>query len=121
MTLAQLCAMFENCLPQSEYRTKLEQLHAKMLSEMKEGIQMEKYLVWCPVLGSNADDSFAVMAQDPDDAALIWARREDSNSNYWIVGGQDADIIVRDMNGLESELTVCGESVPRYRVRKVGV
>ena len=36
MTLAQLCAMFENCLPQSEYRTKLEQLHAKMLNEMKE-------------------------------------------------------------------------------------
>lgn len=79
---------------------------------------MKQYLVWCPDLGSDADDGFAVMAHNPEDAACIWARREDSNSaDYWIIGGQDANVIVRDLQGVERALIVSGELVPSYRAR----
>ena len=79
---------------------------------------MKQYLVWCPDLGSDADDGFSIMAHDPENAACIWARREDSNSaDYWIIGGQDANVIVRDLQGVEHALIVSSESVPSYRAR----
>ena len=79
---------------------------------------MKKYLVWCPDLGSDADDGREFMAHDPEDAACLWARREDCQSaDYWIVGGTDANVKVRDPQGGVHSLIVSGESVPSYRAR----
>lgn len=79
---------------------------------------MKQHLVWCPDLGSSDEDGLRIMAHDPDDAACLWAKREDSNSaDYWIVGGTDANVIVRDPNGIEHALIVSGETIPHYRAR----
>jgi hypothetical protein len=79
---------------------------------------MKQYLVWCPDLGSTEEDGRKIMAHDPEDAACLWARREDSRSaDYWIVGGTDANVVVRDPDGAEHALIVSGESVPSYRAR----
>jgi hypothetical protein len=79
---------------------------------------MKKHLVWCPDLGSGPDDGREIMAHDPEDAACLWARREDSDSaDYWIVGGTDANVMVRDPQGRERALIVSGETAASYRAR----
>lgn len=81
---------------------------------------MKKYLVWCPELGSGWEDGRVVIASDPEDAACIWARREDSSSaDYWIVGGEGTTVCVRDSNGVCHELCVTGEQAIDYRARPV--
>lgn len=80
---------------------------------------MEKYLVWCPNQGSGLVDGVEIKALDPNDAACIWAQREDSESaDYWIVGGSGATIVVRDL-ACDKEITllVTGEATIHYTAR----
>ena len=79
---------------------------------------MRIYTVWCPDLGSDAEDGHMFKARDPQDAACQWAKREDCNSaDYWIVGGQDANVMVRSSDGVDHALIVSGETVAHYRAR----
>ena len=59
-----------------------------------------KYDVWCPDLGSGPEDAMAFEAFDAEHAAAEWAYWEDGHSaDYWIVGGQDARVCVREHSG----------------------
>lgn len=79
---------------------------------------MGKYLVWCAELGGGPDDGRKIMAHDHEDAACLWARREDAESaDYWIVGGDGASVIVRGPDGDERALLVTGEPAIDYRAR----
>lgn len=78
---------------------------------------MKKHLVWCPELGSGPEDGREIMAHDHEDAACIWARREDAESaDYWI-GGDGTVVVVRDHSGNEKTLRVTGEPDIHYRAR----
>lgn len=77
---------------------------------------MNRYLVWCPELGSTSVDGRGLMAHDAEDAACRWARREDAESaDYWIVGGDGTTVVVRDSDGKEHRLRVTGEPSIDYR------
>lgn len=77
---------------------------------------MKKHLVWCQELGSGPEDGRVFMAHDHEDAACIWARREDAESaDYWIVGGAGTSVVVRDSDGMEKTLRVTGEPAIHYR------
>jgi len=81
---------------------------------------MKKYRVWCPDLGSTAEDGRDIMAYDHEDAACIWARREDVESaDYWIVqgGGTTVQVQVQDPPGEPKSLRVTGEPSIDYRAR----
>lgn len=79
---------------------------------------MKKHLVWCPELGSNAEDGREIMAHDDEDAACLWARREDVQSaDYWIVGGSGTTVVVRGPDGVERSIRVTGEPSIDYRAR----
>lgn len=81
---------------------------------------MKKHLVWCPELGSSADDGKSIMAHDHEDAACLWARREDAESaDYWIVGGDGTTVVVRGPDGADRNIYVMGESAINYRGRSV--
>lgn len=80
---------------------------------------MKKYLVWCPELGSGPEDGREFMASDHEDAACIWARREDAeSSDYWIVGGDGTSVVVCDPDGDEKTLHVTAEPDIHYRARE---
>lgn len=79
---------------------------------------MKTYLVWCPELGSGPEDGRTIAAMDHEDAAQLWARREDAESaDYWIVGGDGTTVIVRGPDGTENSLRVTGEPSINYRAR----
>ena len=79
---------------------------------------MNKYLVWCPELGSSAEDGRQFAAFDAEGAACMWARWEDAHSaDYWIVQGQGTTVIVRSPDGSESGFKVTGESDIHYSAR----
>lgn len=81
---------------------------------------MTKYIVWCPELGSTADDGKTISAYDEFEAAAMWARREDAESaDYWIVGGEGTTVIVRDPFGNDKILRVLGEPCINYTARIV--
>ena len=77
---------------------------------------MKKHLVWCPELGGGPEDGREIVAHDHEDAACIWARREDAESaDYWIVGGDGTSVVVRDSGGDEKTLRVTAEPAIHYR------
>lgn len=77
-----------------------------------------RFLVWCPELGSTAEDGREILSDDAEDAARIWARREDAESaDYWIVGGSGATVVVRSPDGSECRMRVTGEPTIRYTAR----
>jgi hypothetical protein len=81
---------------------------------------MKKHLVWCPELGSSAEDGREVMAHDAEDAACLWARNEDYRSaDYWIANGDGTTVVVRGPDGSEQSLRVTGEQAIDYRARPV--
>lgn len=81
---------------------------------------MATYIVWCPELGSGPDDGKAIKARDAEDAATIWARREDAESaDYWIVGGDGTTVMVRDEHGMDRTIRVRGEQCIEYYARAV--
>lgn len=80
---------------------------------------MKKHTVWCPEIGGSADDGREVMAHDHEDAACLWAKREDAASaDYWIVGGDGTTVVVRGPDGSEKNIRVSGEQDIRYRARQ---
>ena len=79
---------------------------------------MKKHTVWCPELGGSADDGRVIMAHNREDAACLWAHREDAESaDYWIVGGDGTTVIVRGPDGAEETIRVTGEPSITYRAR----
>jgi hypothetical protein len=83
---------------------------------------MRKYLVWCPELGSGPEDAKVVMAHDEEDAACLWARREDCESaDYWIVGGDGTTVVVRGPDGTDQHFRVTGEQAIDYRASTVPI
>lgn len=79
---------------------------------------MKKHLVWCPELGSGPEDGRTIMAHDHEDAACLWARREDAESaDYWIVGGEGTTVMVRGPDGKDKSVRVTGEPAIDYRAR----
>jgi hypothetical protein len=81
---------------------------------------LEKYTVWCPELGGGPEDGKTISANDHEDAACIWARREDAESaNYWIVGGDGTTVAVRGPGGLVLNIRVTGEPSIDYLAREV--
>lgn len=76
---------------------------------------MAIYTVWCHELDSSEADGKKIEAGDADQAATIWAEREDSESgDYWIVGGDGTTVIVRDEYGREETIRVWGERRIEY-------
>lgn len=81
---------------------------------------MRKHTVWCPELGGSADFGREIMALDHEDAACIWAQREDAESaEYWIVGGDGTTVMVCGPDGAEQAVRVTGEPSIDYRARVV--
>lgn len=80
---------------------------------------MGKYEVWCPDLGSGPEDARAFDAYDSAQAAEKWADWEDGYSaDYWIVGGQDAHVCVRQLGGtMVHEFVVTGRTERAYSAR----
>ena len=78
----------------------------------------QSFLVWCPARGSDVDDARVQMAYGSEQAACLWAERDDAASaDYTIVGGNPASVIVRDPDGVDHAITVSGESQPYYSAR----
>lgn len=78
----------------------------------------KKYLVWCPEHSQEPEDGREITAFDHEDAACMWARREDAESaDYWIVGGDGTTVGVRAPDGTEKMVRVTGEPDIRYRAR----
>jgi hypothetical protein len=76
------------------------------------------YVVWCPDLGSGPEDGRTIIAHNDEEAACIWARREDAESaDYWIVQGCGTTVHVRSNDGTEKVLRVTGEPSIEYRAR----
>lgn len=85
-----------------------------------ERTEMATYVVWCPELGSGPDDGKTIKADDAEEAATIWARREDAESaDYWIVGGDGTTVVVRDEHGQDRTIRVRGETSIVYFARAV--
>lgn len=81
---------------------------------------MATYIVWCPELGSTPEDGKTIKASEAEEAATIWARREDAESaDYWIVGGDGATVMVRDEHGQDKTIRVRGEPIINYYAREV--
>lgn len=79
------------------------------------------WLVWCPERGQCKDDGRRVVATYPEAAAVKWAERDDADSSdYSILRGNDADVLVaEDRDGApEHRFTVSGERCPVYRARQ---
>jgi len=78
-----------------------------------------KYHVWCPDIGDD-ENGKTIKAASAEDAAAIWARREDAESaDYWIVGGDGATVIVRNEFGVEKVIRVRGEQCIEYYSRDI--
>lgn len=60
-----------------------------------------------------------VYGTEPCRIVEAWAQRYDSNGDYTIVGGDDAQVWLRDEDGNVTKWTVCGETVPEYHAREV--
>lgn len=78
-----------------------------------------KYYVWCPDLGSGPEDAKIFEAHAEYAAAEAWADREDAQSaDYWIVGGTDAKVCVRQ-HGKEEvcEFVVSGRQERAYSAK----
>lgn len=78
-----------------------------------------KYDVWCPDLGSGPEDAKIFEAHAEYAAAEAWADREDAQSaDYWIVGGTDARVCVRQ-HGKEDvfEFVVSGRQERAYSAK----
>ena len=83
---------------------------------------MSIYKVWCVDLGSTEEDAREVQAHGSDHAARVWASDEDRRSaDYWIVGGQTADVYVRCPDGSLLRYLVTGKAVPEYHSQSVKV
>ena len=81
---------------------------------------MAAYIVWCPDLGSGPEHGKTIKASDAEEAATIWARREDVESaDYWIVGGEGTTVVVRDEYGHDTTIRVRGEPCINYYARSV--
>ena len=80
-----------------------------------------KYDVWCPDIGSGPEDATVFEAHAEYAAAEAWADREDAQSaDYWIVGGTDANVCVRQ-HGKEEicEFVVSGRQERAYSAKPV--
>ncbi len=78
-----------------------------------------KYDVWCPDLGSGPEDARVFEAHEACAAAERWADWEDNYSaDYWIVGGTDARVCVREHGGeTVHEFVVSGRTDRIYSAR----
>ena len=81
---------------------------------------MGQYLVWCHDQTDDPEDGVTIEASDPVAAAELWAEQDDRESaEYWIVGGNEADVTVKDTNdGTETRFIVTGEDIPSYSAKK---
>ena len=77
------------------------------------------YRVW-DVDEEEREDAQTVYAADPEEAARTWAEDYDPGSDYTIVSGSPATVIVEDASGTRSVWRVTGESEPVYTARQVG-
>jgi hypothetical protein len=77
---------------------------------------MIKFKVWCLTLHQGEEDARVIEAFDAEEAAEKWAEHEDSwSADYWIVGGEEARVMVqRSDGGGAVEFVVTGESRPAY-------
>lgn len=78
-----------------------------------------RYEVWCPGLGCCPDEAGVFDTVDAAAAAEAWAAWEDGHSaDFWIVGGTDAQVRVRQVDSDRiHDFVVSGELVRRYRAR----
>lgn len=76
---------------------------------------------WCPDLGSGPEHARTFEARSAYDAAEAWANWEDAQSaEYWIVGGSEARVCVRQSGQTEvHEFVVAGTMTRQYRARPV--
>lgn len=80
---------------------------------------MTTYEVWCPGHGETVEDARTGEALDPGHAAELWAELDDATGDYLIVGGEVAEVVVRDPGGAETRWKVHGETVPTYYAKEV--
>jgi hypothetical protein len=76
--------------------------------------------VWCVENGGTREDGRRIQARSAEDAAKIWAERDDADSaDYLIVGGQPKAVTVIGPDGREQTFEVSGETRAFYRAREV--
>lgn len=78
---------------------------------------MKTYRVWAPDRDQDRNDYRKVKALDHEDAAKVWAERDDAHSvEYSIASGNPEKVIVsEDVDGSEEFMyEVHGEAVPSY-------
>lgn len=83
---------------------------------------MKLYLVWCEDYGQTSKSGREIEAADEDQAAESWADLEDSDGDYAIIGGSDAVLHVREVDGPDDHIwmiRVSGQAEPVYTARKV--
>jgi hypothetical protein len=87
----------------------------KGLSGRHEGHRCPPFFyVWNPD-HSDGNDTRKTFASDAEDAVEEWAERDDADSaEYSIVGGEDAEVCVKDGAGNVTRWRVSGESMPSY-------
>ena len=79
-----------------------------------------KWLVW-DAEDESESDARVIYAINPDDAAELWAERDDSDSaEYSIVSGHKVTVFVKDpqLNTMK-QFSVTGESVPEYHASEI--
>ena len=79
---------------------------------------MGRYIVWRPEDGE-PDGTTVVLAVDAAEAATAWAHITDSLGDYSIVGGNDASVLVRDLDEPTepTSWTVTGYMAREYAAR----
>lgn len=79
---------------------------------------MNTYFVWDLDNGQDREDAKSIAASSHEDAAKTWARWSDSHSSdYHIVAGNAATVMVALGEGEPMKFVVHGESMPTYRAR----
>ena len=82
----------------------------------------KKYCIGCVELGSTCENGSVFLAHSHEEAAEIWAQREDFESNeYWIVQGSGATVQVKEVGSTDAPKTllVYGEQAINYYAEEV--
>ena len=82
----------------------------------------KKYCIGCPELGSTCENGRVFLAHSHEEAAEIWAFREDFDScEYWIVQGEGATVEVKEDGSTDAPetLRVYGERSINYYAEEV--
>jgi hypothetical protein len=75
-----------------------------------------KFTVWCPEDGEGPEDGRTITAIDAEQAAELWAERDDAEgAEYRIAGGwSEPTVVVSCVDGTQAAFRLTGLSSPVY-------